>query len=138
MVDKTTTQGDDEHSEPLDSGRREFLKKSVLVAGAAGVGGWSMSAATAWAAGSDKPEKPEINVGFIPLTDCAPIVVASVMGFDKKYGIKINVSAHPQSARSVSLIRGRIWVSLEGGRGEGGGWAAKRRRSIIATRRCFL
>ena len=92
MVDKTTTQGDDEHSEPLDSGRREFLKKSVLVAGAAGVGGWSMSAATAWAAGSDKPEKPEINVGFIPLTDCAPIVVASVMGFDKKYGIKINVS----------------------------------------------
>ena len=51
-----------------------------------------MSATTAWAAGSDKPEKPEINVGFIPLTDCAPIVVASVMGFDKKYGIKINVS----------------------------------------------
>ncbi|MGI9025816.1 MAG: CmpA/NrtA family ABC transporter substrate-binding protein [Burkholderiaceae bacterium] len=43
----------------------------------------------AWAAGSDKPEKEEVRIGFIPLTDCASIVMASVMGFDKKYGIKI-------------------------------------------------
>lgn len=92
MVDKLITPDDDDQREPQDAGRREFIKKSVLVAGAAGVGGWSMSAATAWAAGSDKPEKVDINVGFIPLTDCAPIVVASVMGFDRKYGIKINVS----------------------------------------------
>jgi nitrate/nitrite transport system substrate-binding protein len=47
---------------------------------------------SAWAAGSDKPEKEEVKVGFIPLTDCAPIVVASVLGFDKKYGIKITPS----------------------------------------------
>ncbi|MFZ6800992.1 CmpA/NrtA family ABC transporter substrate-binding protein [Undibacterium sp. Di24W] len=43
----------------------------------------------AWAAGSDKPEKEEVKIGFIPLTDCASVVIASVMGFDKKYGIKI-------------------------------------------------
>ncbi|MDD5329736.1 MAG: CmpA/NrtA family ABC transporter substrate-binding protein [Sulfuricella sp.] len=43
----------------------------------------------AWAAGSDAPEKTEVKVGFIPLTDCASVVIASVMGFDKKYGIKI-------------------------------------------------
>ena len=30
-----------------------------------------------------------MKVGFIPLTDCASVVIASVMGFDKKYGIKI-------------------------------------------------
>lgn len=42
-----------------------------------------------WAAGSDKPEKEEVKIGFIPLTDCASVVIASVMGFDKKYGIKI-------------------------------------------------
>src|SRR5207244_11723618 len=42
-----------------------------------------------WAAGSDAPEKTEVKVGFIPLTDCASVVIASVMEFDKKYGIKI-------------------------------------------------
>ncbi len=45
--------------------------------------------AGAWAAGSDKPEKEEVRIGFIPLTDCASVVMASVLGFDKKYGIKI-------------------------------------------------
>src|SRR6186713_3538538 len=42
-----------------------------------------------WAQGSDAPEKKEVKVGFIPLTDCASVVVASVMESDKKYGIKI-------------------------------------------------
>jgi nitrate/nitrite transport system substrate-binding protein len=30
----------------------------------------------AWAAGSDKPEQSTVRVGFIPLTDCAPLVIA--------------------------------------------------------------
>lgn len=42
-----------------------------------------------YAAGSDKPEKEEVRIGFIPLTDCASVVMASVLGFDKKYGVKI-------------------------------------------------
>lgn len=46
----------------------------------------------AWAAGSDKPEKEEVKIGFIPLTDCASVVMASVLGFDKKYGVKIIAS----------------------------------------------
>ena len=37
------------------------------------------------------PELTEVQIGFIPLTDCAPLVVASKMGFDKKYGIKIRL-----------------------------------------------
>jgi hypothetical protein len=37
----------------------------------------------------DKPEKEEVKIGFIPLTDCASVVMASVLGFDKKYGVKI-------------------------------------------------
>jgi len=41
---------------------------------------------------SDKPELTEVKIGFIPLTDCAPIAVAAEMGFDKKYGIKITPS----------------------------------------------
>jgi nitrate/nitrite transport system substrate-binding protein len=42
-----------------------------------------------WAQGSDKPEKEEVRIGFIPLTDCASVVMASVLGFDRKYGVKI-------------------------------------------------
>ena len=63
-------------------------RRKLLVGGAAAaaVGGLSP---TVWAAGSDKPEKEEVRIGFIPLTDCASVVMASVLGFDKKYGIKI-------------------------------------------------
>ena len=45
--------------------------------------------AAVYAQGSDKPEKEEVRIGFIPLTDCASIVMASVLGIDKKYGVKI-------------------------------------------------
>jgi nitrate/nitrite transport system substrate-binding protein len=45
--------------------------------------------ATVYAQGSDKPEKEEVKIGFIPLTDCASVVMASVLGIDKKYGVKI-------------------------------------------------
>ena len=45
--------------------------------------------AAVWAQGSDKPEKEEVKIGFIPLTDCASVVMASVLGIDKKYGVKI-------------------------------------------------
>lgn len=43
----------------------------------------------AWAAGTDAPEKIELRVGFIPLTDCAPIAVAVEQGFDVKHGLRI-------------------------------------------------
>jgi nitrate/nitrite transport system substrate-binding protein len=45
--------------------------------------------AAVYAAGSDAPEKSEVKIGFIPLTDCASVVMASVLGFDKKYGVTI-------------------------------------------------
>jgi nitrate/nitrite transport system substrate-binding protein len=43
----------------------------------------------AWAAGSDAPEKKEVRIGFIPLTDCSSVVMAAVQKFDEKHGIKI-------------------------------------------------
>jgi nitrate/nitrite transport system substrate-binding protein len=45
--------------------------------------------AGAWLAGSDRPEKTEIRVGFLPLTDCAPVAMAIALGLDQKYGIRI-------------------------------------------------
>ena len=77
-----------------ETSRRDFIKKSTAIAGVAGIMSMVPDAIrnAAWAAGSDAPEKTEVKVGFIPLTDCASVVIASVMGFDKKYGIKITPS----------------------------------------------
>ncbi len=58
----------------------------------------------AWAAGSDAPEKKELKIGFIPLTDCASVVIASVMKFDGKYGIKIV----PSKEASWAAVRDKL------------------------------
>ncbi|MGF6214247.1 CmpA/NrtA family ABC transporter substrate-binding protein [Comamonas sp. 4034] len=65
-------------------GRRDFLR----AAGGAALYG-ALGHHGAWAAGSDAPEKKEVKIGFIPLTDCASVVMASVLGLDQKYGVKI-------------------------------------------------
>jgi nitrate/nitrite transport system substrate-binding protein len=65
--------------------RRAVLQSAAI--GAIGVN--PALRAAVYAAGSDAPEKTEVKIGFIPLTDCASVVMASVLGFDKKYGVKI-------------------------------------------------
>jgi nitrate/nitrite transport system substrate-binding protein len=74
------------NTQDLKMTRRTILK-SAAAAGAVGAVPGLQSAV--WAAGSDKPELSEVKIGFIPLTDCASVVMASVLGFDKKYGVKI-------------------------------------------------
>jgi nitrate/nitrite transport system substrate-binding protein len=91
---------------PPNPGRRKLL--TVAVQAAAGVGVMSMvdpgMRSGAWAAGSDAPEKTEVKIGFLPLTDCASVVMASVMGFDKKYGIKII----PSKEASFAGVRDKL------------------------------
>lgn len=67
--------------------RRELIKKGGALAGAALFS--TLGHHGVWAAGSDAPEKKEVKIGFIPLTDCASVVMASVLGIDQKYGVKI-------------------------------------------------
>jgi len=50
---------------------------------------YALDGASARVAGSDRPEKQAVRIGFMPLTDCAPVVMAAILGFDKKYGITI-------------------------------------------------
>lgn len=65
-------------------------RRRVLQAAAVGAVGLNPALrAAVYAQGSDKPEKEEVKIGFIPLTDCASVVMASVLGIDKKYGVKI-------------------------------------------------
>ncbi|MBI5611962.1 MAG: ABC transporter substrate-binding protein [Gammaproteobacteria bacterium] len=85
--------------------RRGFLKAGAAALGAAGLSGLTPGLrAGAWAAGSDAPEKTEVKIGFIPLTDCASVVIASEMGFDKKYGIKIT----PSKEASWAAVRDKL------------------------------
>jgi len=65
-------------------------RRTVLQAATVGAVGLAPGMrALVHAQGSDAPEKKEVRIGFIPLTDCASIVMASVLGIDKKYGVKI-------------------------------------------------
>ncbi|MCP2022487.1 CmpA/NrtA family ABC transporter substrate-binding protein [Pseudomonas laurylsulfatiphila] len=45
----------------------------------------------AWVHGSDAPEKTEINLGFMALSDCASVVVAATQGFAQPYGLTLNL-----------------------------------------------
>nr|WP_326529320.1 CmpA/NrtA family ABC transporter substrate-binding protein [Rhodoferax sp.] len=68
----------------------KLSRRSVLQSAAVGAIGITPALrAAVYAAGSDAPEKTEVKIGFIPLTDCASVVMASVLGIDKKYGVKI-------------------------------------------------
>ena len=99
----------------VDNSRRSFFKNTI--AGAFGATAlMNMVPASirsqAYAAGSDAPEITEVKIGFIPLTDCAPIVVAAQMGFDKKYGIKITPSKEASWAGvRDKLINGELQAS---------------------------
>ncbi|HNI81512.1 MAG TPA: ABC transporter substrate-binding protein, partial [Rhodocyclaceae bacterium] len=79
------------HNDDSILSRRGFLKAGASMGGLAAMG-TMLPMGGVWAAGSDKPELEEVKIGFIPLTDCSSVVMASVMGFDKKYGIKITPS----------------------------------------------
>lgn len=44
-----------------------------------------------WVAGSDAPEKTALNIGFMPLTDSASLIVAATQGFAQPYGLTLNL-----------------------------------------------
>ncbi|MEA3373170.1 MAG: CmpA/NrtA family ABC transporter substrate-binding protein [Campylobacterota bacterium] len=64
------------------------MKNFSIVKSIATIGlGLSVMASSLLAA----PEKKELTIGFIALTDCAPIVIAEEKGFFDKYGLDVHV-----------------------------------------------
>ena len=49
------------------------------------------TSALAWVNGSDTPEKPSLDIGFMALTDCASVVVAATQGFAQQHGLTLNL-----------------------------------------------
>jgi nitrate/nitrite transport system substrate-binding protein len=46
----------------------------------------------------DTPAPRPVRVGFIPLTDCAPLALAVARGYDRKHGIQLVLSREPSWA----------------------------------------
>ncbi len=75
-----------------DPTRRKFIKAGAALSGFAAFGLTPGLRNMAWAAGSDAPEKTDLKIGFIPLTDCASVVMAGELGLYKKYGLNVAVT----------------------------------------------
>jgi ABC-type nitrate/sulfonate/bicarbonate transport system substrate-binding protein len=56
----------------------------------------------------DALEKRELTLGFIPLTDCAPLVVAKEMGYFEKYGLEVTLSKETSWAN----IRDKVAIGI--------------------------
>lgn len=70
-----------------------------------GTGGLAgMARPLAHAGGSDAPEQAVVSAGFLPLTDCASLVVAAREGFDRRHGIRIRLVRQP----SWAALRDRL------------------------------
>ncbi len=54
------------------------------------------------------PEKHRLKLGFIPLTDCAPLVVAHELGFFRHYGLDVTLSRE----NSWANIRDKVGMGL--------------------------
>ena len=90
---------------PLADEANHADRRRFLLGGAALMAGLAPGVrSAAWAAGSDAPEKKEVKIGFIPLTDCASVVMAAHKGFDAKYGIKIT----PTKEASWAAVRDKL------------------------------
>ncbi|MFZ1827594.1 MAG: CmpA/NrtA family ABC transporter substrate-binding protein [Candidatus Competibacteraceae bacterium] len=88
------TNATNERTQAPGLSRRKFLKTGGLALGGAtllGGGTPPWLQAGAWA-GEGGLEKTKLTLGFIPLTDCAPLVVAFEKGYFKKYGLEVALS----------------------------------------------
>lgn len=86
--------------------RRDFLRRGAALAGGGAIVTLVPDGvrAAAWAGGSDAPEKREVRIGFIPLTDCASVAIASALGFDRKYGLHFTL----QKQASWAAVRDKL------------------------------
>ncbi|MEM7400576.1 MAG: CmpA/NrtA family ABC transporter substrate-binding protein [Pseudomonadota bacterium] len=102
----------EDDSQKTGISRRDFLKSGVHLAGAFGV-----ATQSSWLAakGYNKNlmhlEKSELSLGFVPLTDCASLVLAKELGIFKKNGLNVKL----QKQSSWSNIRDRVTIgNLDG------------------------
>ena len=79
-----------------ESGRGRTRREFIQAAGASALGlllsGLPPLRGGLFAGTGDTPEVTKLKVGFIPLTDCASVVMAYELGLYKKYGLEVTVA----------------------------------------------
>ncbi|SDT95389.1 NitT/TauT family transport system ATP-binding protein [Verrucomicrobium sp. GAS474] len=55
----------------------------------------SIQASVAASAGVSRPLSPALRIGFVPLCDAAPIIMAKELGLYEKYGLRVELSREP-------------------------------------------
>ncbi|MFK3799128.1 MULTISPECIES: CmpA/NrtA family ABC transporter substrate-binding protein [unclassified Pseudomonas] len=69
----------------------------------------SLNTSLAWVNGSDAPELSSIDVGFMPLTDSASLIVAATQGFSQPYGLNIQLRRQTSwSSLRDNLVNGEL------------------------------
>ena len=77
---------------PQDRERRKFLNAVVAsTTGAALASFFPFGALEALAQEKGKPEKPELKIGFIPITCATPLIMADPLGFYREQGLKVSL-----------------------------------------------
>jgi ABC-type nitrate/sulfonate/bicarbonate transport system substrate-binding protein len=82
--------------------RRNFGRIAVGTYVGAYLGSQSASA-------QDKLEKKDLTLGFIPMTDCAPLVIAYLKGFFKNNGLNVQLSKEAGLLRVMGLSKD-VWT----------------------------
>lgn len=96
---------------PTDASRRSFMKNALMSASGVALAGVAPAILPqrAYAADFGKPEKTDLNIGFIPLTDCASVVMAGELGLFKKYGLNVNITKEASwAAVRDKLVLGQL------------------------------
>jgi nitrate/nitrite transport system substrate-binding protein len=77
---------------PQDQVRRRFLRAVGASTAAAAVSTFfPFGALEALAQAKAKPEKPELKIGFIPITCASPLIMADPLGFYREQGLKVSL-----------------------------------------------
>lgn len=71
--------------------RREFLSRSSALLGVTGLANLIATSEADALRQASTPEKSRLRLGFMPLTDCAPLVVALEQGFFASYGLDVEL-----------------------------------------------
>ena len=73
--------------------RRTFLRNALAAGGLAGMSSSLLGSCASKGTGMTSPSQTnKIKIGFIPLTDCASVVMAHELGLYKKQGLDVEVS----------------------------------------------
>ena len=82
----------DQSKKTKDYSRRDVIKTAGVTALGVLLAGLPPLRGGLFAGTGDAPEVTKLKIGFIPLTDCASVVMAFELGLYKKYGLDVTIS----------------------------------------------